>query len=151
MTPTPPSRRRRRASGYSETALSKKLGIGPGAQVAVLDKPADYELWLGQLPEGVSLAASLGQATTVVHVFATERKLLLQRLKTLRAKLGDAVPVWVSWPKKASKVQTDISEDTIRELALPLGYVDIKVCAVSDVWSGLKLVVRKSLRANTAA
>ena len=83
-------------------------------------------------------------------MFATERKSLLERLKSLRAKHGEAVPVWVSWPKKSAKVPTDITEDTIREVALPLGYVDIKVCAVSEVWSGLKLVVRKELRSKSA-
>lgn len=135
--------------GYSGTPLVKKLGIGPGTHVAVLSKPAGYELLLGRLPEGASLEAMPSRKTTLVHVFSTERSELLERLKELRAKLGETVPIWVSWPKKASKVQTNITEDTIREVALPLGYVDIKVCAVSEVWSGLKLVVRKELRGNS--
>ena len=137
--------------GYSGTPLTKKLGIGSGAKLAVFRKPADYEELLGELPEGASLGDQVDQATTLVHVFATERKFLLEKLKVLRAELGEAVPVWVSWPKKSAKVPTDITEDTIREVALPMGYVDIKVCAVSEVWSGLKLVVRKELRSRTAA
>ena len=138
-------------AGYSGTPLIKKLGIGQGAKVAVFDKPADYESLLGELPVGVNLGVKIDKATTLVHVFATERKALQERLKSLRAKLSEAVPVWVSWPKKSAKVPTDITEDIIREVALPLGYVDIKVCAVSEVWSGLKLVVRKELRSESAA
>ena len=137
-------------AGYSGTPLIKKLGIGPGAKVAVFTKPAGYEDWLGELPAGASLEVKVDKATTLVHVFATERESLREKLKSLRGKLGEAVPVWVSWPKKAAKVPTDITEDTIREVALPLGYVDIKVCAVSEVWSGLKLVVRKELRSKSA-
>jgi len=133
-------------AGYSGTPLVKKLGIVGGSNVAVLNMPDDYESLLGELPEAVCLGAQLGKATTLVHVFATERQLLQAQLQSLRAQLLDTVPVWVSWPKKAAKVQTDITEDAIRELALPLGYVDVKVCAVSGVWSGLKLVVRKELR-----
>ena len=137
--------------GYSGTPLIKKLGIAPGAKVAVFSKPADYEELLGELPEGAKLGVKVDSATTLVHVFATERKSLAEQLKSLRAKLGEATPVWVSWPKKSAKVPTDITEDTIREVALPLGYVDIKVCAVSELWSGPKLVVRKELRGVGAA
>jgi len=80
------------------------------------------------------------------HVFVTESAVLDTRLKALRHQIAPDGQVWVSWPKKASKVPTDITEDTIRELCLPLGFVDTKVCAVDDVWSGLKLVIRKELR-----
>ena len=137
--------------GYSGTPLIKKLGIGPSAKVAVFGKPADYEELLGELPEGASLGVKIDKTTTLVHLFATERESLTEKLKTFRVKLGEAVPVWVSWPKRSAKVPTDITEDTIREVALPLGYVDIKVCAVSEVWSGLKLVVRRELRSKSAA
>ncbi len=106
---------------------------------------------MGELPQGVSLSGSAGKKTDMVHVFATRRVALSDHLFALRRTLGDEAAVWVSWPKKASKVPTDITEDTIRELALPLGFVDIKVCAVSEVWSGLKLVVRKELRGRSAA
>jgi hypothetical protein len=137
--------------GYSGTPLIKKLGIGAGSCVAVLNKPTGYESLLGELPVGAKLITSIGNSTTLVHVFATERSALLKQLTSLRTKLQEATPIWVSWPKKSAKVPTDLTEDTIREVALPLGYVDIKVCAVSEVWSGLKLVVRKELRSNSAA
>jgi hypothetical protein len=82
----------------------------------------------------------------IAHVFVTERTVLARELARLRAKLRSDAAVWISWPKRAAKVPTDISEDAIRAVALPLGFVDIKVCAVTDVWSGLKLVVRRELR-----
>ena len=85
-------------------------------------------------------------ATDIVHLFAEKKAVLVKELLNCKASLRSDAAIWVSWPKKASKVATDITEDTIREVALPLGYVDIKVCAVSDIWSGLKLVVRKELR-----
>ena len=91
-------------------------------------------------------AASAGDAVDLAHVFATERAVLARQLAALRKALRADAVVWVSWPKKAAKVPTDITEDTIRELALPLGFVDIKVCAMTEVWSGLKLVVREALR-----
>ncbi|TMH04737.1 MAG: DUF3052 family protein [Betaproteobacteria bacterium] len=90
--------------------------------------------------------ARLSEGTDLVHIFVARKSALTKELIRLRKKLRSDSAVWVSWPKKASKVPTDISEDTIREIALPLGFVDIKVCAVSDVWSGLKLVIRKELR-----
>jgi hypothetical protein len=92
------------------------------------------------------LADKLGYSSGMVHLFATERAELARLLKALRPKIAQDAAVWVSWPKKSSGVATDITEDTIREVALPMGYVDIKVCAVTDVWSGLKLVIRKSER-----
>lgn len=132
--------------GYSGTPLAKKLGIGAGAAVAAIGAPADYAAWLAPLPPGVMLMPAVQPGTTLVHLFITERADLAAALKRLRGSLDAATPLWVSWPKKASKVPTTITEDVIRELALPLGFVDIKVCAVSEVWSGLKLVVRKELR-----
>jgi hypothetical protein len=137
--------------GYSGTPLARKLGIGAGANVAIINKPVEYDSVLGELPAGVRLDPQVGKSTNLVHLFATERQTLVKQLNLLRARLGDTTPVWVSWPKKSAKVPTDITEDTIREVALPLGYVDIKVCAVSEVWSGLKLVVRKELRSSSVA
>ena len=98
------------------------------------------------MPEAVRFATGLEASTDIVHIFSRDRAELGRLLKTYRAKLKPTASVWVSWPKKSSKVPTDIVEDTIRKLALPLGFVDVKVCAVSEVWSGLKLVVRKELR-----
>jgi len=134
------------ATGYSGTPLAKKLGIKAGSEVVVLDAPSGYRKALDPLPEDVTFAARVSAGTDIVHVFATRRAELGKVLKTLRSKLKADGAVWVSWPKKSAKVATDITEDTIRELALPLGFVDIKVCAVDETWSGLKLVVRKELR-----
>ena len=139
------------AIGYSGTPLCKKLGITAGVDVVTLEKPANYEELLGEIPAGVKFSTAITDVTSLVHVFLTERAVLEKHLRFLRSNLRDSVPVWISWPKKAAKVNTDLTEDIIRELALPLGLVDIKVCAVSEVWSGLKLVVRKELRGKSAA
>ena len=133
-------------SGYSGTPLARKLGILAGSRVFVVDAPAGYRDWLAPLPEGVRFEATLSADIDVVHVFADRRAPLANRLGELRDRIAPTAAVWVSWPKKASRVSTDITEHTIRELALPLGFVDVKVCAVSEVWAGLKLVIRKTLR-----
>lgn len=132
--------------GYSGTPLARKLGIGAGTCVAVIDAPPAYRDWVEPLPEGAQVVAWPDPRAAIVHLFAVDRVVLAERLAEFRAALRPDVAIWVSWPKKASKQPTTITEDTIRELALPLGLVDIKVCAVSDIWSGLKLVVRKELR-----
>ncbi len=132
--------------GYSGAPLARKLGIGPGSRVVVVHAPEGYRDWLAPLPEGVRFEAKVSAAIDVVHVFVDRRTALKIQLDSLRDRIAPATAVWVSWPKKASRVPTDITEDTIRELALPIGFVDVKVCAVSDVWSGLKLVIRKGLR-----
>jgi hypothetical protein len=137
--------------GYSGTPLPKKLGIAESTRLAVIGAPADYVSLVGPLPAGARLGAAPADDTKLVHLFVTEREPLAAQLKRLRASLPDDAAVWVSWPKKASRVPTTVTEDVIRELALPLGFVDVKVCAVTDIWSGLKLVVRKELRAPTPA
>ncbi len=134
-------------AGYSGRPLSQKLGFTPTTCAVVLNPPADYMSLLSDLPEGVAFESAVTKKTTLVHLFVTERADLNKQLTKLRNKLPDDASLWVSWPKKASKVKSTVTEDTIRELALPIGFVDIKVCAVSDIWSGLKLVVRKELRA----
>jgi hypothetical protein len=133
-------------AGYSGTPLAKKLGIVANVCVATRWAPDDYAQLLEPIPPGVKFERKVSSATDVVHVFTVEKSRLAEELTTLRNQIRRDAAVWVSWPKKASKVATDISEDTIRELALPLGFVDVKVCAVSEVWSGLKLVIRKELR-----
>jgi hypothetical protein len=138
-------------AGHSGTPLPKKLGITDSTRLVVLGEPHDYAALLGPLPAGAVRLASPTKTASLVHVFVTEREALSAQLKGLRSRLGPEAAVWVSWPKKASRVPTTVTEDTIRELALPLGFVDVKVCAVSEVWSGLKLVVRKELRAKGAA
>jgi hypothetical protein len=133
--------------GYSGTPLVRKLGIKPGTKLVVAgDVPDEYQSWLGPLPERATITARGKQPFEAVHVFVTRRADLARHLAHLRKALEPAGFVWISWPKKASKVPTNITEDVIREVALPLGFVDIKVCAVSEIWSGLKLVVRVSER-----
>jgi hypothetical protein len=134
------------AEGYSGTPLWKKLGVKDG-QVT----------WHSKMPESV-LAEILESGLRpkmvkipragleMAHVFVTERKELGEKLVRLRGLLASDGTVWVSWPKKAAKVETDITEDVVRAEALPLGFVDVKVCAVDAVWSGLKLVIRRSER-----
>ena len=133
-------------SGYSGTQLAKKLGIKAPLTMLLINPPEAYFMWIGGVPEGVRLVAKAKPPIAAVHVFATEAAYLVAVISKLRKELKQDGFVWVSWPKKSAKVPTDITEDTIREIALPLGFVDIKVCAVSEVWSGLKLVIRKSER-----
>jgi hypothetical protein len=135
-------------AGYSGTPLSKKLGLKPGTKLLVVGEvPKDFSAWLQPLPEGVTLAARGRPPHGAVHVFATKRAELVRHITRLRTTLAPSGFCWVSWPKKSAGVPTNITEDVIREVALPLGFVDIKVCAVSDVWSGLKLVIRLDQRA----
>ncbi len=133
-------------AGYSATPLAKKLGFTPPLTVAVHDAPEDYREWLGALPEGVVLAPPQPGKVRAAHVFAIRQARLKAALKKLRKSLEPDGFVWASWPKKASGVETDITEDAIRAIALPMGFVDVKVCAVTEIWSGLKLVIRKSER-----
>jgi hypothetical protein len=134
------------SAGYSGTPLTKKLGIAAGSRVAALHAPPGYAALLDPLPEGVVFEPRAGARTDIAHVFVHEREALARELAALRRALRPDAALWVSWPKKASKIPTTVTEDVIRELALPLGFVDVKVCAVDDTWSGLKLVVRKELR-----
>jgi hypothetical protein len=127
-------------AGYSGTPLPKKLGMLPGTRVYFDGRSLD-------IPD-IVLVKALGRDVDVVHLFTKAAAELGKKLRDYRKRLRDDVTVWVSWPKKSSKVPTDITEDTIREICLPMGWVDVKVCAVDDTWSGLKLVVRKELRAN---
>jgi hypothetical protein len=133
-------------AGYSKTPLAQKLGIKPGAKVGALNAPAGYRKLLAPLPAGVSFTDKAVAGAGFVHLFVTERSVLEKELKRLRKLLDDAGVLWISWPKKSSGVATDITEDVIRESCLPLGLVDIKVCAVDETWSGLKLMIRREER-----
>lgn len=132
--------------GYSGTPLARKLGIGEACRLVVTGAPEDYLALLDPLPRDVVFDAVVTADTDIVHVFAVHRGGLAEDLNVLRTRIRSNAAIWVSWPKKASRMPTDITEDVIRELALPLGLVDVKVCAVSTIWSGLKLVIRKELR-----
>jgi hypothetical protein len=133
-------------AGYSGTPLAKKLGYKAGLRVYLDGAPDGYRELLWPLPDGVEFMATSKKGVEFVHVFVTSASDLATRLKKYRPAIDPVGVVWVSWPKKAAKVPTDVTEDVIREVALPLGFVDVKVCAVDAVWSGLKLVVRKELR-----
>ena len=133
-------------AGYSGTPLAKKLNLRDGMRV-----------WFDAMPESVAdeideyaleldFIADPAEGIDAAHIFVTERVVLEARLNSLRRQIAPDGQIWVSWPKKAAKVTTDITEDTIREVCGPLGLVDTKVCAVDEVWSGLKLVIRKDLR-----
>lgn len=133
-------------AGYSGTPLARKLGIPDGESFTTIGAPANYDELVAPLPDGTRRTTRLSKSPQFVHVFSTKIADLATRLKTLRKSLAQTGVVWVSWPKKTSKVATDITEDVIRTVALPMGFVDVKVCAVDDTWSGLKLVIRKSER-----
>jgi hypothetical protein len=133
-------------AGYSGTPLAAKLGLKAGALLHVVNAPAGYRELLAPLPDGARIASGSRGGADIVHHFAKEKAELASALRSYRRRLDGNTPVWVSWPKKSARVNTDITEDTIRALALPLGFVDIKVCAVSETWSGLKLVVRRDRR-----
>ncbi len=133
-------------AGYSGTPLVEKLGIAPGARVAILGAPDGFDATLGELPDGVLVTRRLGGRRDVVLVFVTERAALAGRLDALRAAIAPDGMIWVAWPKKASRMPTDITEDVVREVVLPTGLVDVKVCAIDATWSGLKVVIRKELR-----
>lgn len=132
-------------AGYSGTPLPQKLGIKPGTIVAI-DPPDNYRKLLDQIPSGVNFATRPVGNTKFVHVFVEERRALEEHLQSFRGKIAEDAAIWVSWPKKSSRVPTDITEDVIRVVALPLGFVDVKVCAVDETWSGLKLMVRRQNR-----
>jgi hypothetical protein len=129
-------------AGYSGTPLAKKLGIKESFVVATVNQPANYLELLDDVPPAVRFTTRVERKADLVHLFVTQRGELARALADYRSRLDPKTAVWVSWPKKASKVHTDITEDVIRDVALPLGFVDVKVCAVDETWSGLKLVVR---------
>jgi hypothetical protein len=134
-------------AGYSGTPLWKKLGYKAGLRARVENPPANY-IGLLQLPAEIRVlwSARIEPGVEFCHLFVTSAGALKRKLPVFRKKIDPAGMVWISWPKKSSEVATDITEDVIRQLALPLGFVDIKVCAVDETWSGLKLVIRKELR-----
>ncbi len=133
-------------AGYSGTPLAKKLGIKEQFKVVAVRAPEGYRALLEPLPLCVQLVSKLDRTTNIVHLFTTKKSELATALAAYRRKLDPQAVVWVSWPKQSSKVPTEITEDVVREVALPLGFVDVKVCAVNEIWSGLKLVVRRELR-----
>ncbi|PYL95866.1 MAG: DUF3052 domain-containing protein [Verrucomicrobia bacterium] len=133
-------------AGYSGTPLPQKLGIKPGLMVVTINPPANYRRLLGQIPDSVTFSERLKSGSSFVHLFTSRRSEIQKKMSILRDKISDNGAIWVSWPKKSSGISTDVTEDVIREIALPLGFVDIKVCAVDETWSGLKLMIRRENR-----
>jgi hypothetical protein len=133
-------------AGYSGTPLAQKLGIKPGLTVVTINAPTNYRRLLGTIPKGVTFFDRLNPDSSFVHVFIKKRGELEKRLSALREKTADTGTVWVSWPKRSSGVPTDVTEDVVRTVSLPLGFVDVKVCAIDETWSGLKLMVRRDNR-----
>jgi hypothetical protein len=136
-------------AGYSGTPLATKLGIKARHLVALFRSPPEFEQTLADLPEGVRVQTGLaGKAPLdVIVAFVTKRAELERQLPALRRRMAPACGLWVAWPKKASGVATDMTENVVREVALPTGLVDNKVCAIDDTWSGLRLVIRLENRA----
>jgi hypothetical protein len=132
--------------GYSGTPLARKLGIKEGALLALLDAPEGFDELLAPLPDDVTVVRRLAANLDVAVLFVTRRRELEERFDAVAGAVFPAGGFWVVWPKRASKVPTDLTEDVLREVALPTGLVDNKVCAVTDVWSGLRLVWRKENR-----
>ncbi len=148
-------------AGYSGTPLARKLGIKPGATMYTVGAPDDLEELLAPLPDGARVVALPGRGglpstgdlgpgasagTGLVLLFTTERAVLEQALPTVAAAIFPDGAWWVAWPKRASKVPTDVTEDVVREVVLPAGLVDVKVCAIDATWSGLKVCHRKVRR-----
>ncbi|MBE7470304.1 MAG: DUF3052 domain-containing protein [Anaerolineae bacterium] len=129
-------------AGYSKTPLLKKLGIKPGSRLIILNAPENYAQTLGELPENVTVAAALSGPLDLIHFFTTRRDALAAEFPRLKQALDSAGMLWISWPKRAAKVETDLTEDIIRAIGLDNGLVDVKVAAVDEVWSGLKFVFR---------
>jgi hypothetical protein len=129
-------------AGYSQRSLADKLGIKPGTVVTALRPPPAYVKLLAPMPADVTLVNRLGKQMRFVHCFVIRRAELDKEFPVLARALADDGMVWISWPKKAAKVETDLTEDVVREIGLRAGLVDVKVCAVDEVWSGLKFVRR---------
>ncbi len=133
----------RATAGYSGTPLVKKLGIGTASRVKTWNAPSDYKDLLGPLPSEVTISSRLRAPVDLWHLFVTSQSELRARLERCIGEITQSGMIWVSWPKKSSGMHSDVTEDVIRSVGLPLGLVDVKVCAVDETWSGLKMVIRK--------
>jgi hypothetical protein len=140
-------------AGYSGTPLAQKLGIGAGARVLVIGEPAGFQAALGELPEGVERTSSLAgkRPFGVAVIFVEQRAKLSPAFARITPRMTSAGGVWIAWPKRTSKIATDVTEQVLRDVLLPTGWVDNKVCAIDERWSGLRFVLRKELRAGKAA
>jgi len=135
-----------RMTGYSGTPLAQKLGITSETAVVIISAPANYRALLRPIADSVRFSNRIKNGSKFVHIFIKSCSELEKRLPIVRERMAVTGTVWVSWPKKSSGVDTDVTEDVIRAVALPLGLVDVKVCAIDETWSGLKLMVRRRNR-----
>jgi hypothetical protein len=138
-------------AGYSGRSVVQKLGIKPGFRIFVDGAPASYDRVVGELPADATIAGRLKASLDMVHLFAMQAAALRKKLPACREAIAPDGMVWVSWPKKSSGVATDVTENVVRDAALSLGLVDIKVCAIDETWSGLKLVIPIARRGDKAA
>jgi len=136
-------------AGYSGKSLGQKLGLKPGFSMAAINAPAGYRELLRPWPEALRFCTAQ-ERPHLIHYFCTDRARLEKDLPSLRKKMCDETMLWISWPKKSAGVSTTVTEDVVRELALPLGLVDNKVCAVDETWSALRLVIRLIHRRDSA-
>jgi hypothetical protein len=135
-----------KSSGYSGTPLVKKLGIKEGFRLKIINQPEHYWNLLSELPQELQVLPQAKKDLDIIHFFTTKQSELFNNLIRYKSQIKNHGMIWVSWPKKTSKVPTDITEDTIRNYALEIGLVDVKVCAIDVTWSGLKLVIPVSKR-----
>ena len=133
-------------AGYSGTPLVSKLGVKPSFRIKTKNAPASYAAWLDPLPEDVVISSAIRSRIDLWHLFTSSRRELEHQLKVGLVQIRRDGMIWVSWPKRSSGVASDVTEDVVREVALPMGLVDVKVGAVDETWSGLKLVIRRKLR-----
>ncbi len=133
-------------AGYSGTPLTKKLGIAPSMTVTAVGAPDDLREWLAPMPPDVQWVGGGKARLDLALMFVTRRAEVERRFLPLAGRVAPEGAIWIAWPKKASGLATDVTENALREIILPTGYVDTKVCAINEVWSGLKFVLRKELR-----
>jgi hypothetical protein len=138
-------------AGYSGTPLAQKLGIKPDSTVVLIGAPANYRKLLGAPARSVTFTTRANANSSFIHLFVRKRRELEGKLARLRRKIADTGTLWVSWPKKSAGLETDVTEDVVRGVALPMDFVDIKVCAVDEIWSALKLVIRREHRKGSKA
>lgn len=134
-------------AGYSKKSLVQKLGLKEGQVMIILNPPPNYDQTLGKLPDNIAVSDTLTGPLDFIHFFTQERAILENQFQSLKQALAPTGMLWISWPKRSSKVETDLDENLIREIGLSNGLVDVKVCAVDDIWSGLKFVYRRQDRA----
>jgi len=129
-------------AGYSSTPLPKKLGIKEGSRIALINAPKDFARELGELPPNAQIVTRITNPLDIVLLFVLSERALLRDFQKLAEKLASNGMIWVAWPKKSSGVATDLSFDRVQHIGLDSGLVDVKICAIDDVWSGLKFVIR---------